>query len=108
MFVRAVAWFRSLVWELLHGMSMAKIKIKKINTTKTQRAGVPCGSAVMNPARIHEDLGLFLGLVQWVKDPALPSAVMHVTDAAQIRHCCGVGRMTLLAHFVTQSYANFT
>ena len=27
---------------------------------------------LMNPAGIHEDMGLIPGLVQWVKDLALP------------------------------------
>ena len=31
-----------------------------------------CGSAVMNPPSIHEDMGLIPGLSQWVKDLALP------------------------------------
>ena len=30
---------------------------------------------VMNPARIHEDVGLILGLSQWVKDLALNCGV---------------------------------
>ena len=31
-----------------------------------------CGAAEMNPTRNHEVVGLILGLVQWVKDLALP------------------------------------
>ena len=39
-----------------------------------------CGSAVMNLAAIHEDLGLVPGLAQWDKDLALPSALVWVAE----------------------------
>ena len=47
------------------------------------------GSAETNPTRNHEVEGSLPSLAHWLKDPALLSAVVQVTDMAWILFCCG-------------------
>ena len=52
-----------------------KKKEKEINKEKKSISSHG-GSAVTNLTSIHEDADSILGLAQWVKDPALPQAVV--------------------------------
>ena len=49
---------------------------------------------VKNLTGLHEVVDLILGPTQWVKDPALPQAVVWVVDVAQIwcGYSCGIGQ----------------
>ena len=49
------------------------------------------GSVVRTLPSSHEDTGVMAGLTPWVKDPALPGAVVEVAEEARILHCYGGG-----------------
>ena len=46
--------------------------LKKKKNKKQPLRSYHCGSVVTNQTSVHEEKCLIPGLVQWVKDPALP------------------------------------
>ena len=58
--------------------------------TLIKNLGAPfVAQRLMNPTRIHGDVGLIPYLAQWVKDLVWPRAVVQIADVAQISCCCG-------------------
>ena len=47
-------------------------KQKYENFIKKSKGSFHCGSVIMNPTSIHEEVGSIPGLAQWIKDLALP------------------------------------
>ena len=61
--------------KLLNVMAKGPRNISKYTKTTAMRSS-HCGSAETNPTKNHEVMGSISGLAQWVKDLALPSAVV--------------------------------
>ena len=57
-----------------------------VHISKMEYWSSHCGSAVMNPTSIHENVDLILGPAQWLKGLALPWLWHRLAAAAPIRH----------------------
>ena len=66
---------------------MAQIQSREIVVFVSQkylREFLLCLSGLRTRHHLCEDVGSIPGLAQWVKDPALPQALVQVTDAARL------------------------
>ena len=75
---------------MLKGQVMLKPQSSQ-NIKMTHRGVSAVAQWLTNPTSIQEDLGSIPGLAQWVKDLAMPCAVVWVEDASRIPRCCGFG-----------------
>ena len=66
--VKAYGWHARLV----HGLSFASFWTKN----EKKKLGAPIDLVEMNPANIHEDVGLISGPALWIDAPVLPWAVV--------------------------------
>ena len=78
-----VAPIHLLAWE---PPCSAGVALKEQNKTNKQ---LEFPSAETNLTSVHEDAGLIPSLAQWVKDLALPGAMVQVADMVWILCCCG-------------------
>ena len=79
------------IYSVFQTMKQALIFYYLENNIKSSRESSCRGSVETNPTRNHEVVGSILGLTPWVKDLALPWAVLQVADVARTPGCCGCG-----------------